>query len=108
MTAARKRSAVDEAADEVPPCYVSPRIIEVVRQILGERIDLDPASTAAHNGHARARVFYDGTGASWPGLKAAWPKEARVWVHVPRGRRRRRLRPARPDPTPRRAPRSWC
>ncbi len=81
----RKRSAVDEAADDLPPCYVSPRIIEVARQVLGDRIDLDPASTAAQNRHARARVFYDGTDASWPGLKAAWPKDARVWVHVPRG-----------------------
>ena len=29
MSAVRKRSAVGEAADEVPPCYVSPRMIEV-------------------------------------------------------------------------------
>ncbi len=85
LSDARKRSCVDEAADDLPPCYVSPRIIEVVRQILGDQIDLDPASTAAQNRHARARVFYDGTDASWPGLKAAWPKDARVWVHVPRG-----------------------
>ncbi len=85
LAGGRKRSAVDEAADDLPPCYVSPRIIEVARQVLGDRIDLDPASTAAQNRHARARVFYDGTDASWPGLKAAWPKDARVWVHVPRG-----------------------
>ncbi len=85
LVGGRKRSAVDEAADDLPPCYVSPRIIEVARQVLGDRIDLDPASTAAQNRHARARVFYDGTDASWPGLKAAWPKDARVWVHVPRG-----------------------
>ena len=85
MSDARKRSAVDEAADDLPPCYVSPRIIEVVRQVLGDQIDLDPASTAAQNRHARARVFHDGTDASWPGLKAVWPKNARTWVHVPRG-----------------------
>ncbi len=85
LAGGRKRSAVDEAADDLPPCYISPRIIEVARQVLGDRIDLDPASTAAQNRHARARVFYDGTDASWPGLKAAWPKDARVWVHVPRG-----------------------
>ena len=85
LAGGRKRSAVDEAADDLPPCYVSPRIVEVARQVLGDRIDLDPASTAAQNRHARARVFYDGTDASWPGLKAAWPKDARVWVHVPRG-----------------------
>ncbi len=85
LSDARKGSAVAKAADDLPPCYVSLRIIEVVRQVLGERIDLDPASTAAQNGHARARVFHDGTDASWPGLKAAWPKDARVWVHVPRG-----------------------
>ena len=85
LAGGRKRSAVDEAADDLPPCYVSPRIVEVARQILGDRIDLDPASTATQNRHARARVFYDGTDASWPGLKAAWPKDARVWVHVPRG-----------------------
>ena len=85
LSDARKRSSVDEAADDLPPCYVSPRIVEVVRQVLGDRIDLDPASTAAQNRHARARVFYDGTDTSWPGLKAAWPKNARIWVHVPRG-----------------------
>ena len=85
LAGGRKRSAVDEAADDLPPCYVSPRIIEVARQVLGDRIDLDPASTAAQNRHARAGVFYDGTDASWPGLKAAWPKDARIWVHVPRG-----------------------
>lgn len=85
LSAARKLSAVDDAADEVPPCYVSPCIIEVVREILGERIDLDPASTPAQNRHARAGAFHDGTDASWPGLRAAWPKDARVWVHVPRG-----------------------
>ena len=85
LAGGRKRSAVDEAADDLPPCYVSPRIIDVARQVLGDRIDLDPASTAAQNRHARAGVYYDGTDASWPGLKAAWPKDARVWVHVPRG-----------------------
>ena len=85
LSDARKRSRVDEAADDHPPCDVSPRIIEVVRKILGERIDLDPASTAAQNRHARAGVFYDGTDTSLPGLEAAWPKKARVWVHVPRG-----------------------
>ena len=85
LSDARKGSAVDEGADAVPPCYVSPRIVEVVRQILDERIDLDPASTAAQNRHARARIIFDGTGTSLPGLEAAWPKDARVWVHVPRG-----------------------
>jgi hypothetical protein len=85
MSAARRRSAADEGAGDVPPCYVSPRIIASVRQILGDRIDLDPASAAAHNGHARARVFHDGTDASRPGLEAAWPKDAGVWLHVPRG-----------------------
>ena len=85
LSDARKGSAVAKAPDALPPCYVSPRLIEVVRRILDERIDLDPASTAAQNRHAHAGVFYDGTDASWPGLKAAWPKDARVWVHVPRG-----------------------
>ena len=62
-----------------------PRIVDVARKLLGGVIDLDPASSEAANRHARAKAFYDGADASHPGLKAAWPKHAKVWLHPPHG-----------------------
>lgn len=81
----RQRSPVQDDADGLSPCYVPPHVIAVVRQVLKEAIELDPVSTVADNRHARAKTFYAGPDASWPGLKAIWPNSARVWMHVPRG-----------------------
>ena len=85
LSDSRKRSPSQGDDDSSPAWCVPPRIVDVARKLLGGAIDLDPASSEAANRHARAKVFYDGADASHPGLKAAWPKDAKVWLHPPHG-----------------------